>query len=129
MESSPGGARLAGSVKPGRPEQERRGIRTSAGWARSVDNQTLLTEVPAWFKSWLQPWGGWGRRPQGDAPRSEASPWGLAGNCQLDPSHPVFVTCGIMILNHASSSVAGFAARKGEIVGLTCRLVGERPGT
>ena len=28
--------------------------------------------------------------------------WGLAGNCQLDPSHPAFVTCGIMNLNHAT---------------------------
>ena len=56
---------------------------------------------PAWFKSRLQPWGGWGRRPQRDAPRSEASPWGLAGYCQLDPSHPASVTRGSVILNHA----------------------------
>ena len=29
-------------------------------------------------------------------PREPRHPhWGLAGSCQLDPSHPVFVTCGI----------------------------------
>jgi hypothetical protein len=31
--------------------------------------------------------GGRGRRPQGEPPRSEASALGLAGCCQLDPSH------------------------------------------
>jgi hypothetical protein len=32
--------------------------------------------------------GGWGRRPKGDAPRSEAGALGARWRCQLDPSHP-----------------------------------------
>ena len=34
-------------------------------------------------------------------PRLGPPHWGLAGNCQLDPSHPPCVTCRLMILNHA----------------------------
>jgi hypothetical protein len=45
VESSPGGARLASSVKPNRPEQARRAIRTSAGWARSVGQSDVLDHV------------------------------------------------------------------------------------
>ena len=50
--------------------------------------------------------GGWGRRPEagppeGRPPELRPPPWGLTGYCQLDPSHPAFVTCGSMILNHA----------------------------
>ena len=36
--------------------------------------------------------GGWGRRPQDDAPRSEASTLGAIWLCQLDPRHPTSVT-------------------------------------
>ena len=33
---------------------------------------------------------------RGNAPRSESSArWGLAGCCQLDPSHPTIVTCEV----------------------------------
>ena len=41
----------------------------------------------------VTPRGGWGRRPKGDAPRSEASALGAAGCRQLDPSHPALITC------------------------------------
>ena len=46
----------------------------------------------AWFKRRSQLRGAWGRRPKGDAPRSEAGAWGLAGCLQPDPSHPALVT-------------------------------------
>ena len=45
-----------------------------------------------------------GRRPEGDAPRSEASAWGLARRGELDPSHPALVTCKMLKLNHAPVS-------------------------
>ena len=51
--------------------------------------------MEAWFKSGLRLRGGWGRRPKGNAPRSEASALGGAGCCQLDPSHPTLVTCAV----------------------------------
>jgi hypothetical protein len=37
--------------------------------------------------------GGWGRRPKGDAPDPRPPRWGLAGYCNLDPSHPAGVEC------------------------------------
>ena len=49
----------------------------------------------AWFKSGFQLKGGWGRRPKGNAPRSEASALGAAGCRQLDPSHPTLVTYAV----------------------------------
>ena len=51
--------------------------------------------MEAWFKSGLRLRGGWGRRPKGNVPRSEASALGVAGCCQLDPSHPTIVTCAV----------------------------------
>ncbi len=38
--------------------------------------QGRFKAFPAWFKSGLQLRGGWGRRPKGNAPRSEASALG-----------------------------------------------------
>ena len=49
----------------------------------------------AWFKSGFQLRGGWGRRPKGNAPDPRPLRWGLAGCCQLDPSHPTIVTCAV----------------------------------
>ena len=49
----------------------------------------------AWFKSGFQLRGGWGRRPKGNAPDPRPPRWGLAGCCQLDPSHPTLVTCAV----------------------------------
>jgi len=49
----------------------------------------------AWFKSGFQLRGGWGRRPKGNAPDPRPPRWGLAGCCQLDPSHPTIVTCAV----------------------------------
>ena len=51
--------------------------------------------VRAWFKSGFQLRGGWGRRPKGNAPDPRPPRWGLAGCCQLDPSHPTLVTCEV----------------------------------
>ena len=55
----------------------------------------------AWFKSRLHLRGGWGRRPEGDAPNPRLPPWGLAGSRPLDPSHTALVTCKMLKLNHA----------------------------
>ena len=49
----------------------------------------------AWFKSGFQLRGGWGRRLKGNAPDPRPPRWGLAGCCQLDPSHPTIVTCAV----------------------------------
>src|SRR5208337_3916351 len=49
----------------------------------------------AWFKSGFQLRGGWGRRPKDNAPDPRPPRWGLAGCCQLDPSHPTIVTCAV----------------------------------
>ena len=49
----------------------------------------------AWFKSGFQLRGGWGRRPKGNAPDPRPLRWGLAGCCQLDPSHPTIITCAV----------------------------------
>ena len=49
--------------------------------------------------------GGWGRRPKGDAPRSEAGALGARpGTPGLDPSHPRFVTLHGPTLNQARLS-------------------------
>ncbi len=53
-------------------------------------------QFAAWFKSGLQLRVAGGRRPQGEAPRFEASALGLAGQGQLDPSHPA----GVEVANH-----------------------------
>src|SRR5208337_3754195 len=63
--------------------------------------------VRAWFKSGLQLRGGWGRRPKGNAPRSEASALGLAGCCPLDPSHPTIVTCEVGKEGHHTPMTLG----------------------
>src|SRR5208337_964027 len=55
---------------------------------RAADRQACA----AWFKRRSQLRGAWGRRPKGDAPRSEAGALGLAGCLQPDPSHPALVT-------------------------------------
>ena len=45
--------------------------------------------------------GGWGRRPEVDAPGVPRPAPGACPRCQLDPSHPQFVTRHRLPLNHA----------------------------
>ena len=44
--------------------------------------------LEAWFKSRLYLRGGWGRRPEGDAPRSEASVLGARSPWRARPQPP-----------------------------------------
>ena len=45
--------------------------------------------------------GGWGRRPEVDAPGGPRPTPGARWRCQLDPSHPQFVTRHRLPLNQA----------------------------
>ena len=73
------------------------GGRTPPRRSDGVDHIRIL----AWFKSRSQLGvaGVDARRATPPDPRPLRS--GLAGDCQLDPSHPALVTRGIVIWNHA----------------------------
>src|SRR5271157_289398 len=52
---------------------------------QTIKNITSVPFAFSWFKSRFTPRGGWGRRPKGDAPRSEASALGARW---LSPARP-----------------------------------------
>jgi hypothetical protein len=79
---------LPARIRQSNPAASQSGTRGDSGRDESAEQRFLGT-----VQKRVTAQGGWGRRPAGDAPRSEASALGLAGYCQLDPSHPAIVTC------------------------------------
>ena len=88
----PAYGRLQGQIKRETIDLRKR----ASGWrfASAVTRKrpSLNRASLSWFKRRSQLRGGWGRRPQDDAPRTEAGTLGATSCCQLDPSHPALVT-------------------------------------
>ena len=65
---------------------------------RAADRQAFA----AWFKRRSQLRGAWGRRPKGDAPRSEAGAGGSLAVSSPTPATPLLSPAKIRELNHAA---------------------------
>ena len=106
-----------GSGQRIRSGEGQRSVSTKAAfpkhYCRSSPRVPRGSAIQASFKNRLQP-----RMVGVDARRAmppDLRPphWGLAGNCQLDPSHPAFVNCGINDFEPCRDSI-GVARENGQ---------------